>query len=97
VAIRELQAGSPAARAGLAAGDVIVSIGEEVVTGVDDVARILDAGKIGLNTRLRVLRRGAIRDVALTPEDRAQFLAVSTNINSVVMHYSLMVPINNLR
>lgn len=47
VAIRDLQAESPAARASLRAGDVIVSLDGKAVTGVDDILRLLNQDAIG--------------------------------------------------
>ena len=38
----EVQPGSPAQAGGLVPGDVIVALDEDVVTGIDDIARILD-------------------------------------------------------
>lgn len=71
VAIREAQAGSPADRAGLGAGDVIVQIDGEPVTGIDDVSRILDEQRIGKLVAIQALRQGTLVELKLTPEDRS--------------------------
>ena len=42
VRVVEVQAGSPAMAGGLEPGDVIVGLDAEAVTGIDDIARILD-------------------------------------------------------
>jgi S1-C subfamily serine protease len=70
VRIVEVQAGSPAAAAGLAAGDLVVGIGGLPVTGVDDLARLLDGERIGQEVALAMLRGGRLSQVVLVPTDR---------------------------
>ena len=47
---------SPAAEAGLRAGDLIVAYGEEPVTGVDDMHRLLTEAQVGVPSQISVLR-----------------------------------------
>ena len=56
VRVVEVQAGSPAQSAGLQPGDVILSLDQDTVTGIDDIARVLDGSKIGKRVSVRVLR-----------------------------------------
>lgn len=51
-----VEPGSPADRAGIAAGDIIVGYDRERVGGVDDLHRLLDAGRIGKVTEVTILR-----------------------------------------
>ena len=46
VRIREVQPDSPAGQAGLKIGDLLVRLDGEVVTGVDDLFRMLDGRRI---------------------------------------------------
>jgi S1-C subfamily serine protease len=62
---------SPAAYSGLRQGDVVVSLDAEVVTGVDDITRLLDDRRIGRQVELGVLREETIVRVALVPEERS--------------------------
>ena len=64
VLVLSVEAESPARRAGVAAGDVILSLGEEPVAGVDDLHRSLTEERIGVSLPLTVLRRG--RRIRLT-------------------------------
>jgi S1-C subfamily serine protease len=48
---------SPAQRAGLKEGDVIVSIGGQAVSGLDDLHRLLTEDRIGIITTLTLIRR----------------------------------------
>jgi S1-C subfamily serine protease len=70
VRVVEVQAGSPAAAAGMQPGDVIVGIDGESVTGIDDIARVLDGSRIDKRVSARVLRDGAIATLSLVPTER---------------------------
>ncbi len=59
--------GSPAARAGIRAGDVIVEVNRERVKSAADVARLLGEMRRGNNLLLLVQRDGNSRFVVLTP------------------------------
>lgn len=60
----------PADVAGLMSFDVIVGLGGEPVTGVDDLIRLLNAERIGRTVTVDVLRRGQLRSFAVTPTER---------------------------
>ena len=71
VRIREVQPDSPADAAGLKAGDLLVRLDGEQVTGVDDMFRMLDARRIGKVVSATLVRSGALVDVDLRPAERA--------------------------
>src|SRR5215470_3961219 len=62
---------SPAGRAGLQEGDVIVSLGGEPVEGVDVLHRLLGEEQIGRATNLIVLRGSRRLEFKIVPETRA--------------------------
>lgn len=70
VLVRELQLGGPADLAGIKQSDVIVRIGGEPVTGIDDIFRVLDDRYIGRAVPATVLRGAAVIELELMPEDR---------------------------
>jgi len=71
VRVVEVQAGSPAEAAGLTPGDVILALDQDTVTGIDDIARVLDGSKIGKRVRVRVLREaGRVTLLDLVPTER---------------------------
>jgi S1-C subfamily serine protease len=67
--VTEVQADSPAALAGLRAGDTVVALDGEAVSGVDDLHRLLHAERIGRAVRLDILRRARREAVAATPRE----------------------------
>jgi S1-C subfamily serine protease len=70
VVVASVEPSSPAARAGLTAGDVLLAVGGQPVTGADDLIRLLTGDTIGRPVELDVLREGARRQLTLTPEER---------------------------
>jgi S1-C subfamily serine protease len=62
--------GSPAQKAGLQEGDVITSLAGEPVEGVDVLHRLLDEDRIGVATRLLVLRGSRRLEMTVVPETR---------------------------
>jgi S1-C subfamily serine protease len=58
---------SPAANAGMLAGDMIVAFAGEPVTGVDALHRLLSGDRVGEPARVSVLRRGERRTLTVVP------------------------------
>lgn len=65
-----VEAGSPAANAGLQEGDVIVELAGERVEGVDVLHRLLNEEKIGISTKLIVLRGSRKLEFKVLPAER---------------------------
>jgi serine protease Do len=65
----EVVEGSPAARAGLRAGDLVLSVGREPVTDAQGIQRQLFAESIGVSLPVTVLRNGAMVDVVAVPTE----------------------------
>jgi len=72
VMIASVEAGSPADRAGLASGDIILTLDGTPVTGADDLIRLLAGDKIGRAVEVATLRGGEMRQVSLVPGERKQ-------------------------
>ena len=71
VRVAALTEQSPAGRAGLREGDIIVSLDGQAVTGIDDVTRLLDERRIGHTTSVGVLRGASVDRVEMVPEERS--------------------------
>jgi S1-C subfamily serine protease len=70
VAIASLEPDSPAARAGLATGMIIVALDGEPVAGADDLLRLLGGTRIGQPTRLAVVADTKLRHFSVVPAER---------------------------
>src|SRR5687768_246094 len=69
VLVTSIEKQSPAAGAGLLDGDVILAFDGQTVSGIDDLHRLLTDERIGVATRVTVLRRGARAHVTITPAE----------------------------
>lgn len=67
VRLMDVQAGSPAAAAGLRSGDLLVGLDGLPVTGIDALQRLLDQQRIGKLAVLRVLRGRERLHLTVTP------------------------------
>jgi S1-C subfamily serine protease len=70
VMIASVEPGSPAERAGLVAGDIILALDGTTVTGADDLIRILAGEKIGRTVEVEMLHNGSRRVLSLVPHER---------------------------
>ncbi len=70
IQIVQIVPGGPAEKAGLRAGDVILSVDGKDAPSVDAIHRILDGKSIGRESQLRVLRRGEVISARITPARR---------------------------
>jgi len=68
--VLSVQPGSPAARAGLLLGDVLLRAGEERLTSPAALLPALDEDRVGRDLALRVLRAGEERDVSVVVGER---------------------------
>ena len=64
-----IEPNSPASRAGLREGDVIVAFGDEPVAGIDELHRHLVASAIGQPKRLTIIRHTEKLSLTVTPEE----------------------------
>jgi S1-C subfamily serine protease len=71
VTITAVSEGTAAAEAQLRPGDLIVEFAGEPVRGVDDLHRLLTEERIGELLPLKILRRGELRRVLVTPREIA--------------------------
>ena len=69
VLVASVENDSPAARAGLTTGDVVLSFAESAVSGIDDLHRLLTEERIGTPSPMIVLRRGERRQVTIVPTE----------------------------
>ncbi len=70
VVVAGVEPASPAERAGLVAGDMLLSLDGQAVTGADDLIRILTGEKIGHKVEIELLRERKRHQVSLEPQER---------------------------
>jgi S1-C subfamily serine protease len=70
VMIASVEAASPADRAGLVTGDIILALDGVSVTGADDLIRLLAGDKIGRSLAIELLRNGSRQVLTLVPAER---------------------------
>jgi S1-C subfamily serine protease len=70
VRLRSVEAGGPAAKAGLKEGDIVAAIDGCAVGGVDDLVRMLTAERINKEASFTIVRRSGVSRVAVTPVAR---------------------------
>jgi S1-C subfamily serine protease len=70
VRVVEVQPGTPAHAGGIEPGDVIVGLDRDTVTGIDDIARLLDGTRINKGVAVRILRDGALMTLDIVPTER---------------------------
>ena len=70
VQVVEVPTGSPADLAGVQPGDILVGLDGQVIEAVDDLLRVLDAGRIGREVAVRLLRRGVMQAMTLVPVEK---------------------------
>jgi S1-C subfamily serine protease len=70
VVVRSVQEGSPAAHAGIASGDVIISLDETPIAGVDDIFATLDGRRIDREIPVGVIRDGRVLSLTVRPVER---------------------------
>ena len=72
ILVASVEAGSPAATAGVQDGDVILAFGGEAVTGIDELHRRLTEDLIGVPSPLTVLRRLDRRTLTVIPAESSR-------------------------
>jgi S1-C subfamily serine protease len=66
VVVNSVEQDSPAEKAGLCDGDIILALDSEPVAGVDDLHRLLSDARVGVPSTLTILRGPDRRTIAVT-------------------------------
>jgi S1-C subfamily serine protease len=80
VLVASVEEQSPAQKAGLQEGDLIVSYADKPIRGIDDLHRILTEDQLGVRSSMTILRGTEKRKLSIVPEEsRNKRLADSLN------------------
>jgi S1-C subfamily serine protease len=69
VIVLAAESGSPAQKAGLREGDVIVAFSGQPVAGVDDLHRLLTDTQVGVSSSITILRRAEKLELEIIPQE----------------------------
>jgi S1-C subfamily serine protease len=69
ILVTSIEAGSPAARCELREGDVIIAFADAAIAGIDELHRHLTDERIGVATKMVVLRGVARRQITIVPAE----------------------------
>jgi S1-C subfamily serine protease len=69
VLVVSIEPDSPALKAGLQEGDLIIGYDDQSIAGIDDLHRQLTDQKVGVKSKLTVIRRSEKLMLEITPED----------------------------
>ncbi|HEY7544106.1 MAG TPA: trypsin-like peptidase domain-containing protein [Blastocatellia bacterium] len=69
VLVLSVEENSPASRAGIVTGDVIVSFAEKAISSVDDLHRLLTDEKVGASVPVMIIRSQEKKSLAVVPEE----------------------------
>ncbi len=75
ILIVSVEAASPAEKAGLAEGDVIVAFDGQPVSGIDDLHRLLTEERVGVSSHLVIIRRAEKTEIRIVPEESSSAAA----------------------
>jgi S1-C subfamily serine protease len=65
--VLSVEVGSPADKAGLVLGDVLLGFGGNTVGGLRDLTRLLTQDAVGKTVKLQLLRGGKLEELSITP------------------------------
>lgn len=71
VRVAQVDPDTPAAKAGLLPGDIILAFEKHEIGGVDDLHRLLTAEWLGRKARLKIWRAGTVETITVVPAGRA--------------------------
>ncbi|MGZ3533684.1 MAG: S1C family serine protease, partial [Thermodesulfobacteriota bacterium] len=69
ILVVSIEENSPAQRAGLLEGDIIVGFDGQPVSGIDDLHKLLTEEKVGVKTTVTIVRRTEKLTIAIVPEE----------------------------
>ncbi|MEO6035238.1 MAG: trypsin-like peptidase domain-containing protein [Verrucomicrobiota bacterium] len=67
--VLSVEPGSPAGRAGLIEGDIIIEFGERSISGIDDLHKQLTGAQVGVSSRITVIRNTEKISLEIVPEE----------------------------
>ena len=70
IMVINVEKNSPASKAGLLLGDIIISFNDKIINGIDDLHKILTEDNLGITSRIKILRYTELIELTITPSER---------------------------
>lgn len=71
ILLTSVERNSPAQKAGLSEGDIIIGFNHQPVSGIDDLHKQLTDTQVGKESNIKILRRTEIIDLEIIPSERS--------------------------
>jgi S1-C subfamily serine protease len=72
IMITSVENNTPAYKAGLYAGDIIIAFNEQPISGIDDLHKFLTDAQVGVEAKVKILRGTEIVELPVFPAERVQ-------------------------
>ncbi len=72
IMITSVENNTPAFKAGLYAGDVIIGFNDQPISGIDDLHKFLTDAQVGVEAKIKILRGTEIIELPIFPAERIQ-------------------------
>ncbi|MGE5796524.1 MAG: S1C family serine protease [Ignavibacteria bacterium] len=72
IMITSVENNTPAYKAGLYAGDIIIGFNEQPISGIDDLHKFLTDAQVGVEAKIKLLRGTEIVELPVFPAERTQ-------------------------
>jgi len=69
ILVVSIEENSPAQRAGLSEGDIVIGFDSQPIAGIDDLHKMLTEEKVGVKTMLTIIRRTEKLSLSIIPEE----------------------------
>ncbi len=96
VLVAEVDAGSPAAKAGIQSGDVILAFNNKTIRTAQDVSLAVADSKVGVPAKLKILRNSREMYLDVTVGERPHDIAEASNRSEPEQHGKLGIMVENL-
>ena len=70
IIIINVEKNSPASKAGLINGDIIVGFNDKIISGIDDLHRVLTEDNLGLISKIKIIRYTDLIELDIVPAER---------------------------
>lgn len=70
IMVINVEKNSPAAKAKVFQGDIIIGFNDKIISGIDDLHRVLSEDNLGITSRIKILRYTEIIELNITPAER---------------------------